>query len=144
MDRKLARCQPDSKNRVNLARQRGRLHGQVVKTRSLYLHRVSNVLAGSFDVVTIEDLNSRNGVIVNGQRIDTKVQLNVGDRILIGSQELTLLAASAGVPMNHPDLNGHGQRLRDSARESVVYADVLEDETPRSGSLVSRLRHRAA
>lgn len=42
--------------------------------------------------VTIEDLNSRNGVIVNGQRIESKVSLSVGDRILIGSQELTLLA----------------------------------------------------
>ena len=30
--------------------------------------------------VTIEDLNSRNGVIVNGHRIDAKVNLNVGDR----------------------------------------------------------------
>ena len=47
--------------------------------------------------VTIEDLNSRNGVIVNGHRIETKVNLNVGDRILIGSQELTLLAAREGV-----------------------------------------------
>jgi predicted component of type VI protein secretion system len=46
--------------------------------------------------VTIEDLNSRNGVIVNGHRIEAKVALNVGDRILIGSQELTLLAARDG------------------------------------------------
>src|SRR5262245_31990247 len=50
-----------------------------------------------FDVsngtVTIEDLKSRNGVVVNGQRIDVKVALNVGDRIVIGSQELTLLAS---------------------------------------------------
>lgn len=43
--------------------------------------------------VTIEDLGSRNGVIVNGHRIEARVALNVGDRILIGSQELTLLAA---------------------------------------------------
>ena len=48
------------------------------------------------NAVTIEDLNSRNGVIVNGHRIDAKVSLNVGDRILIGSQELTLLAARDG------------------------------------------------
>jgi predicted component of type VI protein secretion system len=48
------------------------------------------------NAVTIEDLNSRNGVIVNGHRIETKVNLNVGDRILIGSQELTLLAARDG------------------------------------------------
>jgi predicted component of type VI protein secretion system len=52
--------------------------------------------------VTLEDLASRNGVIVNGHRIDAKVMLNVGDRILIGSQELTLLAArdpQAGMPL---------------------------------------------
>ena len=47
-------------------------------------------------VVTVEDLNSRNGVIVNGHRIDGKVQISVGDRILIGSQELTLLANREG------------------------------------------------
>lgn len=46
--------------------------------------------------VSVEDLNSRNGVIVNGHRIDGKVSLNVGDRILIGSQELTLLSARDG------------------------------------------------
>src|SRR4051794_17430500 len=43
--------------------------------------------------VTVEDLNSRNGVIVNGHRVDGKISLSVGDRILIGSQELTLLTA---------------------------------------------------
>jgi pSer/pThr/pTyr-binding forkhead associated (FHA) protein len=53
-------------------------------------HALFEVGAGG---VTVEDLNSRNGVIVNGHRIDAKVQISVGDRILIGSQELTLLAA---------------------------------------------------
>ncbi len=43
------------------------------------------------DVVTVEDLESRNGVIVNGQRITATVQLEPGDKILIGSQELLLL-----------------------------------------------------
>lgn len=43
--------------------------------------------------VTLEDLNSRNGVILNGRKIDVKMTLNIGDRILIGSQELTLLGA---------------------------------------------------
>ena len=60
------------------------------------------------------------------------------------AKELTLLAASAGVPTNHPDLNGHGKRLRDAANETVVYTDVIEEEAPHSGSLLSRLRHRAA
>jgi len=53
-------------------------------------HALFEVAGGG---VTLEDLNSRNGVIVNGHRLETKVVLNVGDRILIGSQELTLLAA---------------------------------------------------
>jgi predicted component of type VI protein secretion system len=43
------------------------------------------------DMVTIEDLQSRNGVVVNGQRITGKVPLGAGDRITIGAQELTLL-----------------------------------------------------
>lgn len=60
------------------------------------------------------------------------------------AKELTLLAASAGVPWNHPDLNGHGKRLQDSARESVVYTEVTEAEVPQSGSLLSKLRNRAA
>jgi predicted component of type VI protein secretion system len=46
--------------------------------------------------VTVEDLGSRNGVIVNGHRIDARVSIQVGDRILIGSQELTLLAGRDG------------------------------------------------
>lgn len=46
------------------------------------------------DAVTVEDLQSRNGVLVNGRRIEGRVRLAVGDRILIGSQELTLHATS--------------------------------------------------
>ena len=60
------------------------------------------------------------------------------------AKELTLLATSAGVPLNHPDVNGHGKRLRDAANDSVVTVDDVADEAPRSGSLLSRLRSRAA
>jgi len=42
--------------------------------------------------VTVEDQASRNGVLVNGQRIERRTELRPGDRILIGSQELMLLA----------------------------------------------------
>lgn len=41
--------------------------------------------------VTLEDLKSRNGVLLNGERVESRVVLKVGDRIVIGSQELTLL-----------------------------------------------------
>lgn len=49
------------------------------------------LLVVSGDGVTIEDLQSRNGVVVNGQRISSRTRLAAGDRILIGAQELTLL-----------------------------------------------------
>ena len=52
----------------------------------------------SVEAVTVEDLNSRNGVIINGMRIDHRTALHVGDRVLIGSQELTLLTARDALP----------------------------------------------
>ncbi|MGH7293569.1 MAG: FHA domain-containing protein [Polyangiaceae bacterium] len=49
------------------------------------------LLVVSREGVTIEDLQSRNGVIVNGQRIGGRTPVRAGDKIVIGSQELTLL-----------------------------------------------------
>ena len=43
------------------------------------------------DRVTVEDLQSRNGVVVNGRKIEGRQPLSVGDRILIGGQELLLV-----------------------------------------------------
>lgn len=42
--------------------------------------------------VTLEDLGSRNGVKVNGERVAGASQLCPGDRVVIGSQEIVLLA----------------------------------------------------
>src|SRR5262249_37418989 len=43
--------------------------------------------------VSIEDLQSRNGVLVNGTKIEGRLDLRPGDKILIGAQELTLFNA---------------------------------------------------
>jgi len=51
-------------------------------------HAMFLVSAGG---VTVEDLQSRNGVLVNGQRIKARVTIKPGDKVVIGSQELTLL-----------------------------------------------------
>ena len=42
--------------------------------------------------VTVQDHDSRNGVIVNGARIEHEALLEAGDTILIGVQELTLVS----------------------------------------------------
>ena len=41
--------------------------------------------------VTVEDLGSRNGVKVNGERVEGAYKVNHGDQILIGGQELLYL-----------------------------------------------------
>lgn len=43
------------------------------------------------DAVTVEDLGSRNGVLLNGVRVQGSAQLHDGDRIRIGGQEMVLL-----------------------------------------------------
>jgi len=60
--------------------------------------------------VTIEDLQSRNGVLVNGRKITERVPLQVGDRILIGAQELTLLQGRAVTSRDH-QTTGHQAKM---------------------------------
>src|SRR5580704_4472639 len=59
------------------------------------------LLTVSDEGVKIEDLKSRNGVIVNGKRIDAAVSLRPGDRIVIGGQEMMLIQTRADGRANH-------------------------------------------
>jgi len=47
------------------------------------------------DAVVLEDLGSRNGVRVNGERLQGARQLEHGDQVLIGAQEIVLLEGRA-------------------------------------------------
>jgi pSer/pThr/pTyr-binding forkhead associated (FHA) protein len=49
------------------------------------------------DRVTLEDLGSRNGVLLNGEKIKGLVQLKHGDRVTVGSQEMTLVEVGKGL-----------------------------------------------
>jgi pSer/pThr/pTyr-binding forkhead associated (FHA) protein len=64
------------------------------------------------DSVTIKDLGSRNGVVVNGTRIDTSRILLDGDRIVIGSQELTLIVA-------RPRLSGEARGMKRAVTQTL-------------------------
>jgi putative transposase len=57
LDRAIARARRGSKNHRTLLHRRALLHGGTAKTRALYLHPVTTVLAGAFDVVAVETLN---------------------------------------------------------------------------------------
>lgn len=58
------------------------------------------------DAVVVEDLSSRNGVAVNGVRINGPRRLDHMDRVYIGSQELVLIDAS---------------RLKEGTKETAEY-----------------------
>jgi pSer/pThr/pTyr-binding forkhead associated (FHA) protein len=53
------------------------------------------ILTVARDGVSIEDLKSRNGVLVNGHRIEEARHLRAGDVITIGNQEMILVEARA-------------------------------------------------
>lgn len=53
------------------------------------------VLRASADHVLVEDLGSRNGVRVNGVRIERRAQMKTGDTLRIGAQDLTVCDAPA-------------------------------------------------
>jgi predicted component of type VI protein secretion system len=86
------------------------------------------------DAVTIEDLQSRNGVLVNGQRIDKPVGLRAGDKILIGSQEMTLLQARDQGPAHVT--SGNLPKMTLSRLEAAMQA-VAEEQSQVSFSGVS-------
>ena len=56
------------------------------------------ILVVHADAVFIEDLASRNGVLVNGKKIHAPARVSDGDLITVGSQEMTLV----GVPGSEP------------------------------------------
>jgi predicted component of type VI protein secretion system len=88
------------------------------------------------DSVTIEDLQSRNGVMVNGQRIIAPVKLQAGDKIVIGSQELTLLQARE---VAGRVTSGNLPKMTLSKMEAAMQqlADREEDQSSVSFSAVS-------
>jgi DNA-binding CsgD family transcriptional regulator len=45
---------------------------------------------------TVEDLDSRNGVLVNGERVQGMVHLAAGDRLTLGREELRVLETEGG------------------------------------------------
>lgn len=83
--------------------------------------------------VKVEDLGSRNGVIVNGARIDGTFELQVGDRVLVGSQELTLLATREGGPTRSPAAKSTVSRMTPS---SGIQMPRFDDPEP---SMVRRV-----
>lgn len=80
------------------------------------------------DEVTIEDAGSRNGVLLNGQRVEGTARLVDGDKITIGAQEMTI-----AVFADQPDLKQRTMRATPtSGPVTLVTMPVAARVTPAS------------
>ncbi|MBV9949887.1 MAG: FHA domain-containing protein [Myxococcales bacterium] len=105
--------------------------------------RRHGLLVVTKDEVTVEDLGSRNGVVVNGARITDRTVLHPGDKIVMGSQELTLLLGrdQAGFETTNVQLNKNTiptlMAIRREATGEIVPADATvrppAERTPTEG-----------
>jgi hypothetical protein len=73
------------------------------------------------DAVTVQDLGSRNGVLVNAVKIDGERPVVAGDKISIGSQEMLLLSAE-----EHPHLPRVNDDVYRRATQTLGAAYVVD------------------
>jgi predicted component of type VI protein secretion system len=79
------------------------------------------VIRISRDAVTVQDLGSRNGVLVNALKIDGERAVVAGDKISIGSQEMLLLSAE-----EHPHLPRVNDDVYRRATQTLGAAYVVD------------------
>jgi pSer/pThr/pTyr-binding forkhead associated (FHA) protein len=91
------------------------------------------LLTVSPESVLIEDLQSRNGVLVNGARIVGRVPLQAGDRIMIGAQELTLLLArDTGHGSTHSSQQARAAKMTLPKMAAAVRDMTVEEQSSAS------------
>lgn len=101
--------------------------------------------------IYVEDLESANGVFVNGERISGRLRLSVGDRIKIGRQQVTMIVTDEEPQPSSADRSTMRPRLSDPASAQKLQPtidDILHetgpDATPSSNVHVVNLLGQAA
>ena len=85
--------------------------------------------------VTVQDLGSRNGVLVNAAKIDGERAVVAGDRISIGSQEMLLLNAEEHPHL--PRINDDVYRRATQTLGAAYVVDLRNAMDANSGALVN-------
>ncbi len=81
----------------------GRMDGNTIRLMERNISRRHAKLTRDNGVVWIEDLNSFNGVKINGERIDARIKVNEGDLVEIGDYHLALQRAEVEDSSAPPD-----------------------------------------
>jgi serine phosphatase RsbU (regulator of sigma subunit) len=87
------------------------------------LSRQHLALQRANDEWTVEDLNSKNGTLVNGKRIDKVTPFRPGDRISAG--HLTIEFAESGTPANTVVFVDHGESFSNTSTTVVANLDSV-------------------
>lgn len=80
------------------------------------------------DAVFIEDLASRNGVLVNGKRIQTPARVSDGDQITVGSQVMTLVGVPGADPAPRGDAAPVQNRRTNHGAEVITLTGAENEE----------------
>lgn len=92
-------------------------------------HARISTMAG---VIEVEDLKSRNGTFVNGEKIQ-KARLKPGDRIVIGASTIRLVPAAETAPRPSTPERGESRPKFTAPSEETQSSDA--DDRPLTGSL---------
>jgi predicted component of type VI protein secretion system len=87
------------------------------------------------DAVSVQDLGSRNGVLVNGVKIDAERAVVAGDKITIGSQEMRLLSEDE----SDPTLANAGDDVYRRATQTLGAAYVVDLRKAVDGSVTAHV-----
>ena len=79
--------------------------------------------------VNIDDLGSTNGTFVNGERV-THAELQEGDRVLIGSNILKVVATDGSVPLGEPMAAVHNRASRGTGGDARMTGSLEEIPLP--------------
>jgi FHA domain len=91
------------------------------------------------DGVTVEDLQSRNGVLVNGKKIASKVAVLPGDKVVIGAQELVLQQAREGRDPAVGRVTANFRRTLGAGEASDTSPSVTKGDSDAELSMVRRV-----
>src|SRR5262245_34822813 len=93
------------------------------------------VLVVDIEGVFLDDLGSRNGVFVNGTRIEGRSRITDGDAIRIGSQEITLygIGDTPSNPQSRP------RHLQTSTMQDIRVTELLPEDDVQTSVLTNSM-----
>lgn len=79
------------------------------------------------DGVSVRDLGSRNGTLVNGERIESETPLSIGDRLKVGPLEFEMIGSGAEIKSaKKPPVKSVAEAVDRAASQTA--GDVAEDD----------------